>query len=210
MLKSVKTKLTGGRKKEGENGRPGSAQMATKKPSSSGGSVRGSIPSMDTLYDKNKPLFLFRDVVASERQNLFVKKLQLCSYTFDFTDPTAHVREKEIKRQTLLELVDYVNQGQGKFTEAVFEDISYMLAQNLFRGLPPSNHEITGNAAGDNFDPEEEEPTLEPSWPHLQIVYEFLLRYVVSNEVDAKIGKKYIDNTFVLKLLELFDAVRKL
>ena len=81
-----------------------------------------------------------------------------------------------------------------------------MLAQNLFRGLPPSNHEITGNAAGDNFDPEEEEPTLEPSWPHLQIVYEFLLRYVVSNEVDAKIGKKYIDNTFVLKLLELFDA----
>jgi serine/threonine-protein phosphatase 2A regulatory subunit B' len=59
-----------------------------------------------------------------------------------------------------LELVDYVNQGQGKFTEAVFEDISYMLSQNLFRGLPPSNHEITGSAAGDNFDPEEEEPTL--------------------------------------------------
>jgi serine/threonine-protein phosphatase 2A regulatory subunit B' len=81
-----------------------------------------------------------------------------------------------------------------------------MLAQNLFRGLPPSNHEITGSAAGDNFDPEEEEPTLEPSWPHLQIVYEFLLRYVVSNEVDAKMGKKYIDNTFVLKLLELFDS----
>ena len=126
---------------------------------------------MEVLYDKNKPLFLFRDVVASERQNLFVKKLQLCSYTFDFTDATANVREKEIKRQTLLELVDYVNQGQGKFTEVVFEDISYMLAQNLFRGLPPSNHEITGSAAGDNFDPEEEEPTLEPSWPHLQIVY---------------------------------------
>ena len=40
------------------------------------------------------------------------------------------------------------------------EDISYMLSQNLFRGLPPSNHEITGSAAGDNFDPEEEEPTL--------------------------------------------------
>ena len=76
-----------------------------------------------------------------------------------------------------------------------------MLAQNLFRGLPPSNYEITGNAAGDNLEPEEEEPTLEPSWPHLQIIYEFLLRYVVSNEVDAKVGKKYIDNTFVLKLL---------
>jgi hypothetical protein len=40
----------------------------------------------------------------------------------------------------------------------------------------------------------------------IQIVYEFLLRYVVSNETDAKIAKKYIDNTFVLRLLELFDS----
>ena len=28
----------------------------------------------------------------------------------------------------------------------------------------------------------------------------------MSNEVDAKIGKKYVDNAFVLKLLELFDS----
>ena len=80
-----------------------------------------------------------------------------------------------------------------------------MLAQNLFRGLPLSNYEITGSAAGDNFDPEEEEPTLEPSWPHLQIVYEFLLRYVVSNEVDAKVGKKYIDNSFCAQALGALD-----
>jgi len=93
-----------------------------------------------------------------------VQKLHLCSFTFDFTDPTKHVREKEIKRQTLLELVDYANSGQGKFTEAVSEDIIFMLSQNLFRTLPPSrSHDV------DNFDPEEEEPTLEPAWPHLQV-----------------------------------------
>ncbi len=40
----------------------------------------------------------------------------------------------------------------------------------------------------------------------LQIVYEFLLRYVVSNDTDAKVAKKYIDQSFVLKLLELFDS----
>lgn len=39
-----------------------------------------------------------------------------------------------------------------------------------------------------------------------QIVYEFLLRYVVSNDTDAKVAKKYIDQHFVLKLLELFDS----
>jgi serine/threonine-protein phosphatase 2A regulatory subunit B' len=112
-----------------------------------------------------EPLPSFRDVAPSEKQLLFVQKLHLCSFTFDFTDPSKNVKEKEIKRQTLLELVDYANSGQGKFTEAVSEDIIFMLSQNLFRTLPPSrSHDI------DNFDPEEEEPTLEPSWPHLQVI----------------------------------------
>ena len=171
------------------------------------GSHKINIAPLEELYDKNRPLFLFRDVPASDRQNLFRKKLQLCSYVFDFTDPTSHVREKEIKRQTLLELGDYVNQDNtAKFTDKVFDDVMYMLSCNLFRALPPRSSEQTGNAAGEHFDPEEEEPKLEPAWPHLQIVYEFLLRCVVSNEVDAKIGKKYVDNAFVLKLLELFDS----
>jgi hypothetical protein len=92
-----------------------------------------------------------------------VQKLHLCAFTFDFSNPSRHVREKEVKRQTLLELVDYANSGQGKFTEAVSEDIVFMLASNLFRTLPPTRaHDA------DNFDPEEEEPTLEPAWPHLQ------------------------------------------
>lgn len=36
-------------------------------------------------------------------------------------------------------------------------------------------------------------------------MYEFLLRYVVSNDTDAKTAKKYIDQSFVVRLLELFD-----
>eukprot|EP00246_Nothoceros_aenigmaticus_P002616 TRINITY_DN13476_c0_g1_i1.p1 TRINITY_DN13476_c0_g1~~TRINITY_DN13476_c0_g1_i1.p1 ORF type:complete len:549 (-),score=99.36 TRINITY_DN13476_c0_g1_i1:353-1999(-) len=150
-----------------------------------------------------EPLPLFRDVPSSDRQSLFIRKLNLCCYTFDFTDPTKNVKEKEIKRQTLLELVDYVASGTGKFTEAVFEDITKMLVTNLFRTLPPSSHENTGS---DNFDPEEEEPTMDPAWPHLQVVYEFLLRYVVSTETDAKLAKRYIDHSFVLRLLDLFDS----
>lgn len=47
---------------------------------------------------------------------------------------------------------------------------------------------------------------LNPCCARLQIVYEFLLRYVVSNDTDAKVAKKYIDQQFVLKLLELFDS----
>ena len=145
----------------------------------------------------------FRDVPSSDRQSLFVRKLNLCCYLFDFTESSKNVKEKEIKRQTLLELVDYVTSGPGKFTESVLEDITKMLVVNLFRTLPPSSHENTGS---DSFDAEEEEPTMEPAWPHLQIVYEFLLRYVVSSETDAKFAKRYIDQAFVLKLLDLFDS----
>ena len=142
-----------------------------------------------------------RDAPNNDKQALFIKKLQLCSFVFDFSNMEKDVKEKEQKRQMLLELVDYIN--SGNFTEASFEEITRMLKCNLFRALPPSAHE---NSATESFDPEEEEPSMEPAWPHLQIVYEFLLRFIVSNSTEAKVAKRYIDQPFVLKLLDLFDS----
>lgn len=54
------------------------------------------------------------------REVLFDQKLELCSHVFNFEDASSKKREKEIKRQTLLELVDYVNTSAGQkiFTEA--------------------------------------------------------------------------------------------
>ncbi|KAJ8899763.1 hypothetical protein K2173_019463 [Erythroxylum novogranatense] len=150
-----------------------------------------------------EPLPMFRDVPASERQNLFLRKLQICCFQFDFSDTLKSAREKEIKRQTLLELVDFIQSGSGKISEVCQEEMIRMVAVNIFRCLPPAPHENTGQEAAD---PEEDEPTLEPSWPHLQLVYELLLRYVVSSDTDAKVAKRYIDHSFVLKLLDLFDT----
>ncbi|KAF8060618.1 B'ETA [Scenedesmus sp. PABB004] len=218
MLRSLKASLKSGKKASSSSPKDEAGGLAGAKATASGAAKAPAAAAKQPAAAREKPglpiineqalahyyaepLPSFRDVPPAEKQLLFVQKLHLCAFTFDFSDPTRHVREKEIKRQTLLELVDYANSGQGKFTEAVSEDIIFMLAQNLFRTLPPSrSHDV------DNFDPEEEEPTLEPAWPHLQIVYEFLLRYVVSNDTDAKVAKKYIDQHFVLKLLELFDS----
>jgi hypothetical protein len=41
---------------------------------------------------------------------------------------------------------------------------------------------------------------LELAWPHLQIVYEFFLRFVESPEFNTNIGKRYIDQAFVLQV----------
>lgn len=147
---------------------------------------------------------MFREVPVSERQNLFLRKLQICCFQFDFDDSLKMVREKEIKRQCLGELVDFVQSGgQGKITESNQEEMIRMISANIFRCLPPASHENTGS---ENVDPDEDEPYLDPSWPHLQLVYELLLRYVVSSDTDTKIAKRYIDSSFVLKLLDLFDS----
>eukprot|EP00984_Skeletonema_dohrnii_P007180 scaffold2593_cov67-Skeletonema_dohrnii-CCMP3373.AAC.1 len=140
-----------------------------------------------------------RDAPPNKREELFKLKLQLCGVIFSFDDPTSDKRGKDMKRQTLLELVDYVNTpaGQKIFTESVMSDLIAMVSANVCRALPP---------ATDDFDPEEDEPVLEPAWPHLQVAYEFFLRFIVSSEVNAKAAKKYVDQRFCLQLVELFDS----
>ncbi|KAJ9176871.1 hypothetical protein P3X46_012139 [Hevea brasiliensis] len=150
-----------------------------------------------------EPLPNFKDVPSSEKQNLFIRKLNMCCVVFDFSDPSKNLKEKDIKRQTLHELVDYISSVTSKFNEVTMQEITKMAAANLFRTLPSVNHD---NKILEMYDPEEDEPTMEPAWPHLQIVYEFLLRFVASTETDAKLAKRYIDHSFVLKLLDLFDS----
>jgi len=144
----------------------------------------------------------FKDVPNTEKQSLFIKKLNLCCTQFDFTDPTKHIKEKEIKRQNLVELVDYIGSASGKFSEASMQEITKMISANLFRTLstPPRESKVDG------FDVDEEEPVMDPAWSHLQIVYELFLRFIQSPETDAKLAKRYIDHSFVLRLLDLFDS----
>uniref|UniRef100_A0A453MH06 Serine/threonine protein phosphatase 2A regulatory subunit n=1 Tax=Aegilops tauschii subsp. strangulata TaxID=200361 RepID=A0A453MH06_AEGTS len=144
----------------------------------------------------------FKDVPNAEKNNLFVKKLNLCCVTFDFSDPTKSIKEKEVKRQTLLELVDYVASANQKFPEIVMQETTRMVSVNLFRTLttPPRENNISA------YDLDEDEPVMDPAWSHLQIVYELFLRFIQSPETDAKLAKRYIDHSFVLRLLDLFDS----
>ncbi|KAH9260794.1 hypothetical protein BASA81_001261 [Batrachochytrium salamandrivorans] len=139
-----------------------------------------------------------KSVPPGERPAMFVHHLVLAQQVFNFNDPTIDMEEKEAKRVLLLGLVEHINSAKDVFSESVFPEVMSMLGANLFRDLPHNESE-TGNA-------DEEEPMLEQSWPHLQIVYEFLLRFVVSPDVDAKVAKKYISQPFISQLLELFNS----
>merc|ERR1712025_1294927 len=71
-----------------------------------------------------------------------------------------------------------------------------MIGTNLFRSLPPPVYE--------DFDPEEDEPNFDPSWPHLQFVYEFFHRFVMT--ADVKVIRRYIDKRFLLHMIDLFNS----
>lgn len=142
-----------------------------------------------------------KDAPLQDQQELFIKKLKQCCVVFDFMDPVTDLKSKEIKRACLNEIVDYISVNKGCLTEAVYPEIIAMVSFNIFRTLPAITDKTTGEG-----DQEEDEPTFEASWPHLQVVYEFFLRFLESPDFQANTGKKYIDQRFVSNILELFDS----
>lgn len=108
-----------------------------------------------------------RDCSASTRNRLLIRKVRLCSYVFEFSDQpdsSQDARDKETKRSTLLELVNYLTVYKPAFAEDELEEIFEMIMCNLARPLPPSTLDIMGM-----YNPEEDEPALESTWPHLQV-----------------------------------------
>lgn len=143
-----------------------------------------------------------KDASKDEREELFISKLKQCSVMFDFiSDPLSDLRWKEIKRGTLNEMLDYVSVNRGILSDGIYPEAVKMFADNTFRSLPPRF-----NPSGAEFDPEEDEPTLEAAWPHLQLVYEFFLRLLESPDFKPSHAKKHIDQKFVINLLNLFDS----
>ena len=166
---------------------------------------------------------------TASQQQLFIHKLRLCCITFDWSkddsantnqpaaaaasSPTSFAapppsassaplnskdaRAKESKRIQLLELLEYIGKAKNLYNDTTLAELMHMIATNLFRALPPRSSELPSD---------EDEPVYEPSWSHLQIVYELFLRFIVNNDIDVRTLKRHIHASFVLHLLELFDS----
>lgn len=210
MFKQFLSKLPRGSKSSSKTDSAESPRSeATRSSRSNGGSATGGASKRTAVFPASvvagiEPLVAFRDVPSGERMGLFLSKVGLCCTNFDFADPAKSPVEKDVKRQTLIELVDFVaSSGPSiRFTEAAILATCRMCAANLFRVFPPSYRSGSGGS-GEN---DEDEPVFDPAWPHLHLVYDLLLRFVNSSSVDAKVAKKYVDHSFILRLLELFES----
>mmetsp|Transcript_23681 Transcript_23681/g.43547 ORF Transcript_23681/g.43547 Transcript_23681/m.43547 type:complete len:477 (+) Transcript_23681:108-1538(+) len=200
LIRTVKMRMGNEGKTKQATAAP--ADKNNKQQKSSSASAKGATASPQKTPNETTFAALpkLRDVPTSERMDLFKKKMEVCSIVYDFSNESLQ-REKEAKRQTLLEIVEYVNNTRNCFNEALMQDVVHMVGSNIFRALLVKNKDPLAFS-----DPEDDEPALERAWPHLQIVYEFFLRFVVSNDVDPKIAKRFVDQNFILKLLELFDS----
>ncbi|OXB74328.1 UNVERIFIED_CONTAM: hypothetical protein H355_006857 [Colinus virginianus] len=157
-------------KKEKES--PKSAKSTTK-PGGGSGKDGGAENSEELFWHSDAVLLLFgkcedsvQDAPPHEREELFIQKLRQCCVLFDFiSDPLSDLKFKEVKRAGLNEMVEYITHNRDVVTEAIYPEAVIMFSVNLFRTLPPSS-----NPTGAEFDPEEDEPTLEAAWPHLQLL----------------------------------------
>ncbi len=108
-------------------------------------------------------------------------------------------RAIEIKRQLLLELLEFVGKSKFIFSDQIVVEVIKMVKANLFRALPPK---VNMNMV----DADEDDAALDPAWPHLSYVYEFFLRFIISPDMDERLMRKYVTISFVDRLLELFDS----
>ena len=136
-------------------------------------------------------------------RQLFLKKLEQCTRVFDFAiDPLSNLKQKEVKRLALNECIDFITMRRAVLNTAqVYSAIFQMFCANAFRVLSPPTH-----PTGTEYDPDEDDPTLEPAWPHLQLVYDFFLRSIESPDFDVKLAKEFLGQNFLTNLLELFDS----
>lgn len=101
----------------------------------------------DSIDLKIRKLFLNGGIKKSLVENVFSRgKLYSVQYNLDLTKI----------------YIQYIYSNTTQMNELTFFCLQF--AVNMFRTLPPSS-----NPTGAEFDPEEDEPTLEAAWPHLQV-----------------------------------------
>lgn len=62
-----------------------------------------------------------------ERPDLFIKKLGQCKVVFDFNDASSELKGKQVKAQTLTEMLEYITTQRNVITENVYPEVVNMV-----------------------------------------------------------------------------------
>jgi len=139
-----------------------------------------------------------------DTKDVFLKKINFCSQILDFNDESVNIAEKHERLKYIGELSDTLANQHAVINLVIpnLELVMEMIQKNIFRPLPVVRK---GPVPGEMGMDEEEIP-VDPSWPHLQPVYEFFLQLIVNDSADVRSLKAYITHRFIQEFLELFDS----
>jgi len=134
-----------------------------------------------------------------ERQRLMAQKLELCVVTCSFTeDSPSEVSRIENKKDVLLEVLQCMSSSKWSSLDLLAQCIETIHC-NLFRSLPDAQT-IKTDANDDEMD------FRDPSWDHLQLIYELTFHVVTNTQIDKKTMKKHLAGPFLFNLIHLFSS----
>lgn len=143
-------------------------------------------------------------VKSKSAKEAFLKKIDACMKIYDYRDETKDVKGKNERLSAINELQNLL-QDQKSVVKLIIPNLDsciQMIEKNIFRCLP--NVKKSNLAFSETGIEQEEE--VDPSWPHLQGIYEFFLQLIINEAVEVKLLKSYVTPEFVSEFLELFDS----
>ena len=110
----------------------------------------------------------------------------------------------------MIDILDENEASDVLLSDKIVAEAFKMICSNLFRTFTNKSNQnysqVLDNKKTTAVDPDEDEPHLEEAWPHLQLVYELLLKLIMHNFQKSEIILKYLNKSFVKSFLELFDS----
>lgn len=138
------------------------------------------------------------DSPGLNQEELFLQKLQQCCVIYDFKFSELDTYEKDLKIESLNNMLNYIVKARDILTKRVHDAIVQMVSHNLFRSLSCNIFE--------NLTREPTDPILDDAWPHLELVYNVFLSFLESVDFKASSIEHIINQNFILKMLRPFDS----
>jgi serine/threonine-protein phosphatase 2A regulatory subunit B' len=168
--------------------------------------LRRSLPSVYSTedYGQIQELPPLTSVGEDRFNELMQQKLQQCRIICNFIDPMADLKSKTTKQGYLQEILDHISQPKffKLFEPETFKLFFAMIKSNLIRALPPVPALAMVPMVGDDVN----DSLTEPSWVHLELVYEIFKRFLESTLLEPTQFAMYVDQSFISRFLKLFNT----
>ena len=142
------------------------------------------------------------EIQSNDFINIYILKMKICSYIFDFSNNTILIEEKDIKSRALCEIVQFFEQSieVKKLSIDLQEQTFKMLYSNIYSQSPIFPSKLISN----NYNT----VIVDPSWPHLFYTYQILNRFIQIFPNYPEININLIKKT--LNLINLPDNNERL